>query len=189
MTDAALAPRRIWKGFIMNAKALALSLVALASAPSLAQEHAGQATHYNSSSGADGRAPTLAGWSATLSRSLGAAMRYPHFFSNEVPADGTARVRFVCSPSGVPAGLELVRSSGNVRIDGAALAALRRIKTMHPLPLGVSPDQHYVAAIVFAASQESLDRQLRAIRKEQLAHRSAGSSDIALLLTPGRVRG
>lgn len=178
--------------------ALAVPLAALVAGPLPAKDHVGlqiggdQRATYSSAANPNTvivNAPTLASWSANVSRSLGAAMRYPHFFSNELPVEGTARVRFACSPSGTPAGLELVRSSGDRRIDRAAFRAIMRLKTLHPLPAGLSADQHYVAAVVFATSQESLKRQVRAIRDEQAARADARLQDIALLVSPHRIGG
>lgn len=178
--------------------AIAASLAALASGTSLAQHHGpsaggGKSGAYTGAPVADTvtvNAPTLAAWSAGLSRSLSAAMRYPRFVTKLPPAEGLARVRFVCSDSGAPAGVELVQSSGDRRIDRAALDAVRRIKTLHPLPGGLAHDQRYVAALMFATSQESLARQLRTLREQSVARADKGpGGEIALVAAPGRVAG
>lgn len=180
--------------------AFASSLLALASAPSLAQNHAHGTPAGRTALTDDGRAvgrsvsviavPTLSVWSNGLTRSLSAAMRYPRQFSNEQVAEGWARVSFKCSDSGAPVGMALLQSSGDLRVDRAALAAVRRIKTLHPLPDGIAPDQRYVAELVFAASPESNGRLIKSLRQQSAARVNRGpGQDIVLMASPNRVAG
>lgn len=51
-----------------------------------------------------------------------------------VPAYGTVKVKLVVSPDGGFASLEILKSSGNARLDDAVLAAVRRAKLPIPPP-------------------------------------------------------
>ena len=184
--------------------AFACSLIALASGPSLATDRHGRsanspemgytktaAAHTASSQDAVVvTAPTLAAWSAKFSQTLSDAMRDPRSYGNEPSPEGWARVRFSCSDSGAPTGVELVQSSGDRRIDRAALEAVRRIKTMHPLAAGIKHDQRYVAELAFANSSDTLEHQLQSLRKRPMPRAGLGAArEITLLASPGRVGG
>lgn len=110
--------------------------------------------------------PTTAAWSAVMARELERGMIYPRADFGRGEPEGVARVRFTCSDTGAPTGVTLWRSSGDRRIDQAALRAVGRIKTMHPLPAGVGHDQRYAALLVFARTEASRERQLRAVMAE-----------------------
>lgn len=122
--------------------------------------------------------PSKAVWAARMGRALSRDVGYPQRYHGAPYAQGTALVRFLCSDAGVPAGAALVRSSGDHGLDRAALRAVNRLK-LHPLPAAVGHDQRFAAAIVFATSQASLDRQLDALRRDP-ALRAVGRDTVAL---------
>lgn len=127
--------------------------------------------------------PTLAHWSAAISRELNATLRYPRTDPGWVTPEGTAWVDFTCSEAGKPAGMTVAQRSGSTALDRAAMAAVERIKTMHPLPVGIGHDQRYRAVIMFATSKSSLDRQRRtAMRDPRLS--GARSNGILALVAP-----
>lgn len=121
-------------------------------------------------------APTLEQWSAKMARELERNIDYPPPYHGRQYSEGVTRIRFACSETGAPAELSVLRSSGDRRLDKAALRAVGRIKTMHPLPAGITHDQRYAAVILFAASELSRDEQMRALMKEPETRRLAAGS-------------
>ena len=127
--------------------------------------------------------PTLARWSATISRELNRTLRYPRTDSGRVTPEGAAWVEFTCSEVGKPAGITVAHRSGSTALDRAAVAAVERIRTMHPLPVGIGHDQRYRAVIMFATSGSSLERQRRTALKDPRLN-GARSSGILALVAP-----
>lgn len=107
--------------------------------------------------------PSVQQWAATVSHRLDGALRYPYVFREPAPSGGVS-VIFRCSDDGKPSTIQVVRSSGHARLDRAAVAGLQRIKTMHPLPLGIGHDQLFQANIVFATDEPTLVREAAALR-------------------------
>ena len=81
--------------------------------------------------------------------------------------DGVAKVSFYCSEEGRPSRVTLFRSSGEYAFDRAALHAVSRIKTLHPLAAGIDHHQRYAAVVIFAATPGSLAATQQRLAKEQ----------------------
>lgn len=111
-------------------------------------------------------------WTSRTTRLLEQQMSYPHYLTGVTPREGVVRISFRCSEAGKPTAVAVQDSSGFHEIDAAALRAVSRIATLHPLPEGLSPQQRYQAVLLFASSPESYDRQIDAIRKD-VARRNA----------------
>ena len=58
----------------------------------------------------------------------------------------------------------VVRTSGNILLDRAAMSAIRRIKMLQPLPASIGSDQMFRANIVFAIDEKTLAREEQALR-------------------------
>lgn len=108
---------------------------------------------------------SLNAWSGRVVRALDRNLYYPIPIRG-VPDEGVASVKFLCSEDGTPAKVAIVKSSGSRVLDAAAVRAVRRIVTLHPLPDGITHDQPFQANILYATSQEKLDRQVAALLAE-----------------------
>lgn len=127
--------------------------------------------------------PSVAQWTKAVTRSLESHIRYPAYYWLNPRREGAVRVSFSCSEDGKPAHLVLVKSSGMQAFDRAALSAVSRIKTLHPLPATFRHDQRYGAIVIFAESEASRDRLLARINKDRrVAATSTGSSNGLLAL-------
>ena len=126
---------------------------------------------------------TLAAWSARVEKALDRTLYYPAAMGGRLPGSGTVRVKFNCSDSGRPDKVSLYKSSGDRDLDRAAVAAVSRIASLHPLPDGMSHGQKYVATILFATSQDEYDQQLRVLRADAVKSNAwfKGPANIALL--------
>ena len=111
---------------------------------------------------------TVDQWAARTSRSLQGRLHYPVYLMGREPNEGTVRVRFRCSEDGAPSAVTLAGTSGHRELDNEALRAVGKIRTLHPLPDGITHDQQFQAVVLFAANRESYDRQAAAIRDEAM---------------------
>lgn len=122
---------------------------------------------------------TVNSWSQAVSRdidrNIGQEIR-KYRMRGQVPT-GVASVRFLCSETGEPTAVELTRKSSNRQLNNVARNAVSGIKTLHPLPQGVSNDQVFVANIVVAADEKQYARHMATLRSEQQTQPTmAGSS-------------
>lgn len=113
-----------------------------------------------------GNAPTLEQWSKHTGKMLGNNLRYPFYPAGFKPNEGIVRVKFQCSDNGAPTSVSLADSSGFHDLDRAALRGVSHIRSLHPLPEGMSSNQRYQAVVLFAADQRSYDRQMAALRND-----------------------
>ncbi|MFC4295715.1 energy transducer TonB [Novosphingobium tardum] len=129
-----------------------------------------------------GHMNSIAQWSNGMTDKINRNLDFP-YEASERTADGIVSVAFRCSDEGLPAALKVVRKSGDSRLDRAALRAISRVSTMHPLPVGVGPGQKFQANIIFASSQGEYDRQLRKLRTDVAkANRAMDADDGTLVL-------
>ena len=110
-----------------------------------------------------GQSDEVQHWIALVSRQIDATLRYPYVLRESTPTGGVS-VTFRRSDSGAPDAIRIARSSGSRVLDQAALSAIRRIKTLHPLPESVGRDQLLRANIVFATDAKTLAREEKALR-------------------------
>lgn len=112
---------------------------------------------------------TLEAWSQTVSQDIDANIGQEirkYRMRGQTPT-GVASVRFLCSDTGEPTAVELTRRSSNRQLNNVARSAVSGVKTLHPLPLGVGPDQVFVANIVVAADDQEYARHMNSLRSEQ----------------------
>lgn len=109
---------------------------------------------------------TLQQWGQRVGDELNRRMRYPRPMSGQSAATGVVKVKFNCSDSGRPDKVALLRSSGSRVLDQAALSAVQRIATLHPLPDGMRHDQQYQAVLLFESDQDRYDAMLKTIRSD-----------------------
>ncbi|WP_144096251.1 energy transducer TonB [Croceicoccus sediminis] len=109
--------------------------------------------------------PGMTTWVGKVSEDLSATFERTRIPSlNAIPSD-YAQVQFTCDENGKPAQIALVRKSRSGWIDRAALRAVRRLKTMHPLPQNVREGQLYQADFIFAENERAYDRVADAVHE------------------------
>jgi TonB family protein len=120
------------------------------------------------------RQAALANWAHRIQANLESNMRLPRAVGGDLySGDAMAEVSFVCGESGRPTQVALARPSGNTRIDGAALNAVRDMSSLQPLPEGMKADQKILAQLLFINSGDSpgaIDRHVKAMQKEAAGH-------------------
>ena len=94
-------------------------------------------------------AVTFKTWAVRVQKELDRNLRYPSDLMGEYPRGGVVRVKFNCSDDGRPDKVTIARSSGNRLLDKAALQAVQRMASMHPLPASFARDQKFAALIQF----------------------------------------
>lgn len=131
-------------------------------------------------------APTsLQQWNSRVAQSLDANLIYPASIGRDDYAEGAVRVAFHCSEDGSPAGVTVLQSSRSNNLDRAALNAVKRIATLHPLPDGIGHDRAMEAWIFFASDQEAVDRMKKGFeRQDQLAKRVQSDGEQTASLPP-----
>ncbi len=122
-------------------------------------------------------APSVEAWSTKVFGDIDRNLRYPTPLLGMPLSEGMVAVKFNCSETGEPAGIELSSSSGHSDLDKATMRAVRRIATLHPLPQGVSRDQRFLVRVLFARSSEELNRRTAEMRAQANAHNARIMSD------------
>jgi TonB family protein len=113
-----------------------------------------------------GKLVTMAEWNERMHRILAKELHYPSPIMGLRPGSGTVSVKFNCSDSGRPDKVSLLKTSGDTLLDRAALNAVRRMASLHPLPTGFQPSQKFVALVVFA--NDPNDPALNSLTAEQV---------------------
>lgn len=173
----------------------ALPLAALLCAPSIALgAPAASAPHDEEVIvTASPRQIALAAWSQRVERDLVSNMSPSGLYNyKDGLAEGLVVVGFACGESGMADKVTLLQSSGNRRLDRAALRAVRRVSTLHPVVEGMRPDQKLVAQMLYlndSGSRRDIaqrEQELRADAKERNAW-FADQPEIASAIASGDV--
>lgn len=157
---------------------LAIVAAALSCVPAIAKERGQDVT-------ITARPLTVDEWSRGIGKQLDRNLRYPTAFMGRSVDEGIVAVRFVCGPSGEPAGLVLQRTSGSRALDHAAMRAIAKLNTLHPMPQSIGAGQRMLAMVMFAATPEEHDRQVvRAGRyaQEQIALGKRDPTQVAMIV-------
>ena len=127
--------------------------------------------------------PSLEAWSAKVFKDLDQGLRYPSSLAGMPVHTGVVAVKFNCSETGAPAGIEIQKSSGHRDLDHATMRAVKRISTLHPLPTGLSNNQKYIVRVLFANSAEDLQRKSAEMRAEAARNNAwfTRSGNVAML--------
>ena len=130
---------------------------------------------------------TLVAWAQRVGRALDGQMRPPRAPLGLERPSGIVKIKFNCTESGKPGDVSVYKSSGNRWVDQAALRAVQRVATLHPLPDGMSHKQRYVATMLFANGYEDQDRMMADLRAEQAKSNAwfKGPAGVALLDSSG----
>jgi protein TonB len=133
------------------------------------------------------KSPAVDGWSARMANALKHHLRYPDQRTQPQPHEGVVSVHFRCSDSGKPSAVALAHSSGHGDLDRAALRAVRNIRTMHPLPEGITHDQNFRAVVLFAKNRQGYDRQMAQLRDDAARQNASLGGGAPLAMTIGLV--
>lgn len=120
----------------------------------------------------EGRQSTVNKWKQNISRDLEQGLRQPLGAQREIPS-GAVSVAFQCSEDGKPVGIAVIQKSGSRRLDRLAVRAVTRIRSLHPLPDGITAGRPFQANIAVAGSQDEMTRMLAAFRRNQPALQTA----------------
>ncbi|MFA7587754.1 MAG: TonB family protein [Novosphingobium sp.] len=129
---------------------------------------------------------SLQAWQGTVSRELSANLRYPRPLGLASNDSDFVTVRFRCGDDGQPVDLTIAHKSRHGQFNGAAMRAVSRLGSLHPLPAGVALGQTFQANLVFAVDKESLDHQFARLRQSEAARMASSGAErqvIALNLT------
>ncbi len=119
---------------------------------------------------------SLAHWKSQIARDLDDHLVYPIEIGGGVPRQGAVRIGFHCGQSGVPEGVSVIESSHSSLLDRAALHAVTRIPTLHPLPEGIGHDRPMEAWIFFASDQEQIDGMKRRLEQQRQVREANASA-------------
>jgi periplasmic protein TonB len=105
-------------------------------------------------------------WSARVGENISQHMRFPRDLGPTSDPEGVVEVTFKCSEDGRPSNVALLETSGSRRLDRAGIAAVERVRSLHPLPRGIDHRQVYKAQLLFATEDGSGRRyqELAALR-------------------------
>ncbi|GGE93342.1 energy transducer TonB family protein [Sphingomonas prati] len=143
----------------IRTKAAIVVLLTCTAAPGMAQ-------HGSQQSGPPTGDITMAAWTARMDAELSKAIDHEGYRIRDQARAGTVRVKFNCSESGAPAKVAILKSSGQRDVDRAAVAAMKRIATLHPLPPGLTHEQKYEAVLLFDINASGFDRRLARLRDD-----------------------
>jgi len=137
--------------------------------------------------------PTVQVWAAKLARTLDERMRYPRALGPAERLAGFVHVRFAMESDGSLKGMWLSKTSGNRKIDRAALDAVSRLNRVSVMPIGIQAGRKIEAHLFFAEDEQQM-RDLIAANKAYRgspADAVASAEDKPLLLAslarmPGR---
>ena len=146
----------------IDMKLVLLASVALLATPAISQTDNGRSMVVTGAS-----VPNVRVWSQNIARQLDRHLVYPRAFGGADYPEGTVSVRFSCGDDGKPASVVLFRGSGNRLIDRAAVRAIARIETLHPMPAALRHDSTFQANIILAADEQSLARQQAVLRHNE----------------------
>lgn len=110
----------------------------------------------------------------------------------EGSGNGYAMVRFTAGPDGRPDNVSVYRASGSIGATNVAVRAVKRIKTLRPLPPEIDENQQFLAQIVIASdhwSKQRLENELEQAEAERLASSKPADHEMLALgnMTKGRM--
>jgi TonB family protein len=120
--------------------------------------------------------PTMTECTSSASDNLARSLERASSIGWRDVSSGVATVQFNCSEDGTPTRVRVVSHSGDPRLDVAVRNAVRRMKSMHPLPARILAEQTYEATVAVASQGSDLDDQMAKLRERsarQNAHWAA----------------
>jgi TonB family protein len=120
---------------------------------------------------------TVDQWSTRVVRHLTNGLVYPRIAGTSAFHEGFAKIVFYCGEDGKPSGVAVLQSSGARDLDRAAMMAVKRISTLHPLPEGLRAERGFQAWVLFSGDEESYARRMDALQSEARLANAAGRQD------------
>jgi len=110
--------------------------------------------------------PEIATWADRISAQLDANLERSAGPVGD--ASGLVTVKFNCTEDGKASNIAVLKSSGNRRIDRAAMQAVKMVRSFHPLPRGLGHGQPIVAILSYDTQEDGFRRHQEEGR--QIAH-------------------
>ncbi|WP_340587876.1 energy transducer TonB [Erythrobacter alti] len=124
--------------------------------------------------------PTGTGYAATLGQELDRQLnRIP--YGNGINRSGVVRVRFVANANGRPEQINLLGDSGNVRMDHAAMVAVRRLDNLGSPPSAHAGGQTVLVSIIFATDRSAALQLAERVTDENAEMTASGELDPNIL--------
>jgi hypothetical protein len=115
-----------------------------------------------------------------VNKDLDRALNRSRPVTRAIMGTGIVQVLFECGPDGKPTNISYYRKDQDGDVNRLAVRAVSKIRTMHPLPHGVSENQQYMANIIIASNYleyEDLSKELNRSEQSRIAV-SKGSNKI-----------
>lgn len=131
-------------------------------------------------------------WVTRISRNLDWNLRNQAKMGDDPAASGAVSVRFTSAPDGRATDLSVVRASGDQAVDQAAMKVVSRLKSLQPLPDGISANQRFRADIIYASNHFELIDLARDLARDHAAMakaRPAGEAPDLVLTASGSSEG
>ncbi len=90
----------------------------------------------------------------------------------QLSGTGIVQISFECGPDGKPTNVAYYRKDDNADVNRLARRAVSKIRSMHPLPRGITDDQTFLANIIMADDPvqfEQLSGELYRSEKTRIA--------------------
>lgn len=136
----------------------------------------------------DLRGGSYSTWISSINKDLDRGLfRHRSFDRFASEGSGIVRIRFTCSEEGKPDNISFYSSSGDSRLDRRAWRAVSRIKSLHPMPSGVSDKSIFQANIILAKNQREFYRlysELEKMENQRIASSPREKDVLALGVDP-----
>ncbi len=110
--------------------------------------------------------------SRDLDRSLN---RFSRSSFNE--GTGVAQVLFECGPDGKPTNIKMYSRAGDVGVSRQARRAVANIRSLHPLPQGLTNDQLFLANIIIAKDSRQFNELSEELNERETNRIAAAKGD------------
>lgn len=90
---------------------------------------------------------------------------------------GVAQVLFECGPDGKPTNIKMYSRAGDVGVNRQALRAVANIRSLHPLPQGLTNDHLYLANVIIAKDSRQFNELSEELNERETNRIAAAKSD------------
>ena len=107
-----------------------------------------------------------------MSHDLDQALNRSSLRSLQLTGTGIVQISFECGPDGKPTNIAYYRRDDDHDVNRLARNAVRKIRSLHPLPRGISEDQKYLANMIMADDMweyEALSEELARSEQARIA--------------------
>ncbi len=111
--------------------------------------------------------------SRDLDRSLN---RFSRSSANQT-GTGVAQILFECGPDGKPTNIKMYNGAGDIGVNRQARKAVANIRSLHPLPQGLTNDQLFLANIIIAKDSRQFDELSEELNERETNRIAAAKGD------------